>query len=166
MNRHQLDSTKKDQLERLWWSFSRINDGVLLTECLPRGTTINGSSDALIIERLCSVIVEKGRGKVSHGVLLLHDSASIHMLTLLFDKLASLNGIIVPILQILHRLITIHSQTWRNFFVRRILAPMMKQSPLLRTIWLILIQNFFVKAYKVCMTAGSVWLPHEGQYIQ
>ena len=25
---------------------------------------------------------------------------------------------------------------------------------------------FFVKAYKVCMTAGSVWSPREGQYIQ
>ena len=53
-------------------------DGVLLIEYLPRGTTINGPSDASIIERLRSVIVEKGRGKVSHGVLLLHDNARIH----------------------------------------------------------------------------------------
>ena len=53
-------------------------DGVLLTEYLPRGTTINGPCYASIIERLRSVIVEKGRGKVSHGVLLLHDSAPIH----------------------------------------------------------------------------------------
>ena len=35
-------------------------------------------SDASIIERLCSVIVEKGRGKVSRGVLLLHENAPIH----------------------------------------------------------------------------------------
>ena len=53
-------------------------DGVLLTEYLSRGTTINGPCYASIIERLRSVIVEKGRGKVSHGVLLLHDSAPIH----------------------------------------------------------------------------------------
>ena len=33
---------------------------------------------ASIIERLRSVIVEKGRGKVSRGVLLLHDNAPIH----------------------------------------------------------------------------------------
>ena len=53
-------------------------NGVLLTECLPRGTTINGPRYASIIEQLRSVIVEKGRGKVSRGVLLLHDNAPIH----------------------------------------------------------------------------------------
>ena len=53
-------------------------DGVLLTEHLPRGTTINGSCYASVIERLRSVIVEKERGKVSRGVLLLHDNAPIH----------------------------------------------------------------------------------------
>ena len=52
-------------------------DGVLLTEYLSRGTTINGSCYASIIERLRSIMVEKRRGKVSHGVLLLHDSAPI-----------------------------------------------------------------------------------------
>ena len=52
-------------------------DGVLLTEYLPRGTTINGPCYASIIERLHSVIVEKRRGKVSCGVLLLHDNAPI-----------------------------------------------------------------------------------------
>ena len=53
-------------------------DGVLLTEYLPHGTTINGPCYASIIERLRSVIVEKGRGKVSIGVVLLHDNAPIH----------------------------------------------------------------------------------------
>ena len=53
-------------------------DDVLLTEYLPRGTKINGPCYASIIERLRSVIVEKGRGKVSRGVLLLHDNAPIH----------------------------------------------------------------------------------------
>ena len=52
-------------------------DGVLLTEYLPRGITINGPYYASIIERLCSAILEKGCDKVSHGVLLLHDNASI-----------------------------------------------------------------------------------------
>ena len=55
----------------------RNKDGVLLTEHLPRETTINGPSDASIIKRLRSVIVEKRCGKVSHGVLLLHDNAPI-----------------------------------------------------------------------------------------
>ena len=50
---------------------------VLLTEYLPRETTIKGPHYTSIIERLHSVIVERGRGKVSHGVLLLHGSAFI-----------------------------------------------------------------------------------------
>ena len=53
-------------------------DDVLLTQYLPRGIKINGPCYASMIERLCSVIVEKRYGKVSHGMLLLHDNASIH----------------------------------------------------------------------------------------
>ena len=53
-------------------------DGVLLTEYLPRGTTINGPCYASIIERLRSAIVEKWCCEVSHGVLLLHDNDPIH----------------------------------------------------------------------------------------
>ena len=48
---------------------------ISLTEYLPGGTTISGPYYASIIERLCRAILEKCRGKVSHGVLLLHDSA-------------------------------------------------------------------------------------------
>ena len=66
-------------------------DGVLLTECLPRGTTINGPYYVSTIERLHSVVLEKRRSKVIRGVLLLHDNAPIRMFTLLFDRLASLN---------------------------------------------------------------------------
>ena len=54
-----------------------IHAGVLLTEYLPRGITINGLCYASIIERLRSVIVENGRGKVSRGEVLLHDNAPI-----------------------------------------------------------------------------------------
>ena len=53
-------------------------DDALFTEYLSRGTTINGPYYASIIERQRSVIVEKGRGKVSRGVLLLHDNVPIH----------------------------------------------------------------------------------------
>ena len=49
----------------------------MLTEYLQRGTTINGPCYASIIERLRSVIVEKGCGKVIRGVVLLHDNAPI-----------------------------------------------------------------------------------------
>ena len=69
-------------------------DGVLLTEYLPRGITINGPCYVSIIERLRFVIAEKRLGKVSRGVLLLHDNApltSVRLFRLLFDRLASLN---------------------------------------------------------------------------
>ena len=46
---------------------------VLLTEYLPREVTSNGPCYASIIERLRSVIVGKRCGKVSRGMLLLHD---------------------------------------------------------------------------------------------
>ena len=52
-------------------------DGVLFTEYLPRGSTINGPCYASIIERLHSVIVEKWCSKVSHEVLLLHENTPI-----------------------------------------------------------------------------------------
>ncbi len=87
------------------------------------------------------------------------DRSNAILFRLLFDRLASSNWITLRILQIFHRLIIIYSQTWKNSFVARILVSMVKQSTLLRTIWLILIQHFFVKAYKVCVTTGSVWLP-------
>ena len=55
--------------------------GILLTEYLPRGTTIRSPNYASIIERLHCAIVEKRRGKVSDGVLLLHDDVPIHKCT-------------------------------------------------------------------------------------
>ena len=63
---HQERSPEKVMMIIFW-----DKDGVLLTEYLPRGTMINGPYYASVNERLHSVIVEKGRGKVSHEVLLL-----------------------------------------------------------------------------------------------
>jgi hypothetical protein len=64
--------------EKLMMIISWDKDGVLLTDYLPRGTTINGPYYASIIEQLRSASLEKRRGKVRHGVLLLHDNASVH----------------------------------------------------------------------------------------
>ena len=52
--------------------------GILLTEYLPGGTMISGSYYASILEQLHCAILEKRRGKVSRGVLLLHDNAPVH----------------------------------------------------------------------------------------
>ena len=69
----QQRSTRKVMMTIFWDS-----DGVLLTDYLTQGNTINGQYYASLIERLRSVILEKRRGKVSKGVLLLHDNASVH----------------------------------------------------------------------------------------
>ena len=53
-------------------------DGILFTDYLVCGSTINGPYYASLIERLRCAILEKRRGKVSHGVLLLHDNAPVH----------------------------------------------------------------------------------------
>ncbi len=53
-------------------------DGVLLTDYLVGGQTINGIYHASLIERLHDVISEKRRGKINNGVLLLHDNALVH----------------------------------------------------------------------------------------
>jgi len=45
---------------------------------LPKGTTMNGQYYADLITRLRSVVMEKRRGKVSRGVLLLQDYAPVH----------------------------------------------------------------------------------------
>ena len=70
---HQERSAGKIMMMIFW-----DKEGVLLTEYLPRGTMINDPYYASIIEQLRFVIVEKWRGKVSRGVLLLlHDNAPI-----------------------------------------------------------------------------------------
>ena len=52
--------------------------GILLTKHLSHGTTISGPYYISIIARLCCVILEKRRGKVSNGMLLLHANAPVH----------------------------------------------------------------------------------------
>ena len=63
---------------KLMMIFFWDKDGVLLTEYLSHGTTINGSYYVSIIERLRSLILKKWRGKVSRGALFLHDNVPIH----------------------------------------------------------------------------------------
>ena len=53
-------------------------EGVLLVDFLPRATTINGAYYTSLLHRLRSFIREKCGEKLRHGVLLLHDNASVH----------------------------------------------------------------------------------------
>ena len=50
----------------------------MLTEYLPGGTTISDPYFVSIIERLRCAILKKRLGKVSDGVLLLHDNGSVY----------------------------------------------------------------------------------------
>jgi histone-lysine N-methyltransferase SETMAR len=53
-------------------------DGPLLIDSLPRGETINKEYYAKLMRQLRQAIVEKRRGKLAAGVLLLHDNATPH----------------------------------------------------------------------------------------
>lgn len=58
----------------IFWDAS----GVLLMECLPRGATVTGEYYSNLLRKLRQAIKEKRRGKLSKGVLLLHDNAPVH----------------------------------------------------------------------------------------
>jgi len=53
-------------------------DGVLLTDYLTGGKTMNGSYYASLIEQLHATILAKRHRKINHEVLVLHDNASVH----------------------------------------------------------------------------------------
>lgn len=53
-------------------------EGILLIDYKDRGVTITGQYYASLLDRLKEAIKEKRRGKLSKGVLLLHDNAPVH----------------------------------------------------------------------------------------
>ena len=53
--------------------------GLLLLEIMPQKTTITGQTYANTITALREAIKEKRRGKLSAGMLLLHDNAPVYM---------------------------------------------------------------------------------------
>ena len=53
-------------------------DGVLLLDYLPLKTTMTGTYYATLMKKLLDAVKEKRRGKLSAGVLLLHDNAPAH----------------------------------------------------------------------------------------
>jgi len=53
-------------------------DGILLVDYLPKGQTINVEYYSSLLEQLKDILKEKRRGKVTKGVLFLHDNAPAH----------------------------------------------------------------------------------------
>jgi len=65
-------------------------DGILLTDYLPKGQTINTEYYSSLLVQLKDILKEKRRGKVTKGVLFLHDNAPAHWALATQKKLAYL----------------------------------------------------------------------------
>ena len=68
------------------------SEGVLLLEFMPHKTTITGDTYASTIVALRENIKQKRRGKLSAGVLLLHDNAPAHRGLLAIGQGSSTHG--------------------------------------------------------------------------
>lgn len=53
-------------------------EGVVYTEFMPKGTTINAASYCQTLQKLRTAIKQRRRGRLSEGVILLHDNATPH----------------------------------------------------------------------------------------
>ena len=141
-------------------------DGVLHTKYRPRGTTINGSCYASIIEPLRSVIVEKGCRKVSHEVLILHDNTPVHKCNIVQVAIRQ-----AGLVELNHQtyspdIAPIDSHLFSNLkeFLRG--RSFSSDDGAITTVedYLTDLNSgfFFVKPYKTCMTAGGMWLLAKG----
>ena len=65
-------------------------DRILLTDYLPNGQTINAEYYSSLLVQMKDILKEKRRGKVTKGVLFLHDNASAHRTLATQKKLAYL----------------------------------------------------------------------------
>ena len=63
-------------------------DGILLIDYLPKGQTINADYYLSLLVQLKDILKEKRRGKLTKGVLLLHDNAPAHRALATHMKLA------------------------------------------------------------------------------
>jgi len=73
-------------LASIFWD----QDDILLIDYLPKGQTINAEYYSLLLVRLKDILKEKRHGKVTKGVLFLHDNAPAHRALATQKKLAYL----------------------------------------------------------------------------
>jgi len=62
-------------LASIFWD----QDGILLIDYLPKGKTINAEYYSSLLVQLKDILKEKHHGKVTKGVLFLHDIALAHL---------------------------------------------------------------------------------------
>jgi len=65
-------------------------DGILLIDYLPKGQTLNTQYYSSLLVQLKDILKEKRRGKVTKGVLFLHDNAPAHRALVTQKKVAYL----------------------------------------------------------------------------
>jgi len=73
-------------LASIFWD----QEGILLIHYLPKDQTINAEYYSSLLVQLKEILKEKRRGKVTKGVLFLHDNASAHRALATQKKLAYL----------------------------------------------------------------------------
>jgi len=73
-------------LASIFWD----QDGILLTDYLPKGQTINAEYYSSLLVQLKDILKEKRRGNITKGVLFLHDNAPAHRALATQKKLAYL----------------------------------------------------------------------------
>jgi len=73
-------------LASIFWD----EDGILLIDYLPKGQTINPECYSSLLVQLKDILKEKHYGKVTKGVLFLHDNAPSHRALATQKKLAYL----------------------------------------------------------------------------
>jgi len=84
------NSECKNALEQFSPRFFGDQDGILLIDCLSKGQTINAEYYSTLLGLLKDILKEKRRGKVTKGVLFLHDNAPAHRTLATQKKLAYL----------------------------------------------------------------------------
>jgi len=80
----------KNLLEKFSPRFFWDQDGILLIDYLPKGQTINGEYYSSLLVQMKDILKEKRSGKVTKGVLYLHDNALAHRTLATQKKLAYL----------------------------------------------------------------------------
>ena len=73
-------------LASIFWD----QDGILLIDYLPKGQTINMEYYSSLLVQLKDILKEKHCGKVTKGILFLHDNAPAHRAVATQKKLAYL----------------------------------------------------------------------------
>jgi len=68
----------KNPLEKFSSRFFWDQDGILLTDYLPKGQTIEAECYSSLLVQLKDILKEKGRWKITKGILFLHDNAPTH----------------------------------------------------------------------------------------